>query len=235
MPSLVGVFSVPLRLARPLAICLLVGVAFLTSTRNAAGDAKPPNCHDHAVIVFDASGSMDSSRQFSRRIDIARLALEAVLPDIARDRPTGLVTYSGSVNSSCDDIQLRVPPALNTSKLILKELSRLDPSGPTALSAAVNLAAETLQRLATSGVVVLITDGHETCGRDVCRLARQLARSAPGITVHTIGFRLEGPGTEELLCLSEQTSGTHTTTRDFSSLRTALEKTLSCPRLSERS
>ena len=215
-------------------MCLLAASAVLASAYSVAGARDRPNCHDHAIIVFDASGSMASSRQFERRIDIARRAVDEVLPDVTRNRPTGLVTYSGTASASCDDVVLRVPPALNTSEKIVRELAALEPSGPTALTAAVDLAAQTLQRLATSGVVVLITDGHETCGQDVCRLARQLARSDEWIVVHTIGFRLEGPGTEELLCLSEQTSGTHTTTRDYGALRAALERILSCPRLARR-
>lgn len=190
------------------------------------------SCRENAIIVFDASGSMGATYQVERKIEVARRAVAEVLPDIARWRPTGLVTYSGGPASTCDDVVLRVSPSHNTSRRIIAELAQLLPKGPTALSSSVQLAAQTLERMGTSGDIVLITDGHETCMQSACDLARHLRQREARIRVHTIGFRLEGPGIRELLCLSNQTGGMHSTAHDLTSLRNSLRRTLSCPRVS---
>ncbi|MGI9478768.1 MAG: vWA domain-containing protein [Hyphomicrobiaceae bacterium] len=190
------------------------------------------HCQENAIIVFDASGSMGATYRVDRKIEVARRAIADVLPDIARWRPTGLVTYSGGPASTCNDVVLRVPPSHNTSGRIIAELAQLLPRGPTALSSSVQLAAQTLERMGTSGDIVLITDGHETCMQSACDLARHLRRRETRVRVHTIGFRLKGPGLQELLCLSHQTGGMHSTAHDLTSLRDSLRRTLSCPRVS---
>lgn len=195
--------------------------------------AQPPgSCQEHAIIVFDASGSMGATHQVERKIEVARRAVAQVLPGIARRRPTGLVTYSGGPASTCRDIVLRVAPSHNTGRRIMAELARLVPKGPTALSGSVQLAAQTLERMGTSGDIVLITDGHETCMQSACDLARRLRQRTARIRVHTIGFRLNGPGLRELLCLSSQTGGIHSTADDLTSLGNSLRRMLSCPRMS---
>ena len=189
------------------------------------------SCHENAIIVFDASGSMGVNSAAERKIEIARQAVTAVLPALARSRPTGLVTYSGGAASTCSDVVLRVPPAHDTSERIIAALAGLEPKGPTAVSNAVRMAADTLERSGATGDIVLVTDGHETCLQSPCDLARELVGRGARVRVHTIGFRLEGPGHEELLCLSRQTGGTHSKAHDLASLREALRRTLSCPRI----
>ncbi len=189
------------------------------------------SCQENAIIVFDTSGSMGMNSAAERKIEIARQAVTAALPALARSRPTGLVTYSGGAASTCSDVVLRVPPAHDTSERIIAALAGLEPKGPTALSNAVRMAANTLEQSGATGDIVLVTDGHETCLQSPCDLARELVGRGDRVRVHTIGFRLEGAGNEELLCLSRQTGGTHSKAHDLASLREALRRTLSCPRL----
>ena len=52
-------------------------------------------CTEHAMIVFDASGSMRAFPDGTSKFGVARQAVAEVLPDVTRFRPTGLVTYGG--------------------------------------------------------------------------------------------------------------------------------------------
>jgi len=61
------------------------------------------------------------------------------------------------------------------------EVNGVVPGGQTPLTAAVRGAAEELRFRDKPAVVVLLTDGEETCGGDPCRLARQLRAEAYGI------------------------------------------------------
>jgi len=189
-------------------------------------------CEENAMVVFDASGSMSVMHDEERRIDTARAAAADIIPEIARRRQTGLVTYGGVPGPVCSGVTLRIPPVRDSGGMILSELGMLEPSGQTPLSAAVWLAAQTLRGYQKPGAIVLITDGLENCGNDPCALGQRIRSLTPKIRVHVIGFHLNSPGEERVACLAKATEGSYTTTDSLDTLRSALEKTLACPRIS---
>ena len=117
--------------ARTWAVALMVS---LTLGNALAGAAWA--CRENAMIVFDASGSMGLFRDGRPKMDSARAAAASVLPDVTGYRPTGLVTYSGEIGPACEDIVLRMRPAVGTAPRILAALARLQPNGATPLSGA---------------------------------------------------------------------------------------------------
>ena len=116
----------------------------------------------------------------------------------------------------------------------------LIPAGQTPLTAAVAEAAEVLDFREKPGVLVLLTDGEETCGGNPCNLGKRLHAEADQLTVHVIGIRVKGyswTGEQSLLdtqCLAEQNGGLYIGVESEDDLAKALEKTLGCPMLSER-
>lgn len=187
-------------------------------------------CHENAMLVFDASGSMAGpDTGLTRRIDTARAAVADVLPDVTRTRPTGLVTYGGVLASACDDVSLRLPPMVESTGLIMAELMGLEPSGQTPLTQATWLAAQALDDGASPGTIVVITDGRENCGLSACLLGAKLQTEAPNIKVHVIGFHLRSAIEHRIACLAETTGGTYTSVRGYEPLRKALREALTCP------
>ncbi|MEM9027670.1 MAG: VWA domain-containing protein [Pseudomonadota bacterium] len=191
-------------------------------------------CHEEAMLVFDASGSMATRLPGANasKIDIARRAAADVLPDITAQRATGLVTYGGIPGSACNSVNLRLPPMSNSADLILAELLTLSPSGQTALSQATWLAAQTIDRKKRPGTVVLVTDGLENCGLNACALGTKLHAEAPQLKVHVIGFRIGSRSEQSIACLAQATGGTYTSVEGYEDLRRALRVTLSCPKIS---
>lgn len=184
------------------------------------------------MIVFDASGSMGQYRDGRAKFDIARDAAASVLPDVTGYRPTGLVTYSGEGGPACNNVDLRLRPALASASRILAELARLRPNGATPLSEAVDLAADTLLRLKAPGMIVLVTDGLENCGQNACRLAERLKGHGNDLRVHVITFFLHSKAIESVRCLADATGGSYASTASLETLRDALRAVLSCHRLS---
>lgn len=190
-------------------------------------------CRENAMIVFDASGSMALFREGKPKMVLARKAARDVLPELTRDRPTGLVTYSGGWGAACEDIVLRLRPRPASGAAIAGELDAMEPTGATPLSPAVKLATKTLKEMGPPGVVVLVTDGLENCGHDACALGAQLRRDAYDVKIHVISFYLIGRDIERITCLAKETGGTYTVTMSLEGLKSALRKTLSCPRISQ--
>jgi Ca-activated chloride channel family protein len=207
-----------------------IGVALLFSAIWSANAAYA--CLENAMLVFDASGSMVRRHNGRTRVEIAREAAADVLPDVTSNRPTGLVTYGGLAEPACRDVVVRVEPEVGSGKRIVAELERLQPLGPTALTASVRTAAEILKRFERPGIIVLITDGIENCGGKVCKLAQQLRNHKTNIRVHVISFFLDSDEIGALKCLIEQTGGKYAPANSLESLRDALRSLLSCHRIS---
>jgi Ca-activated chloride channel family protein len=208
-----------------------------------AEEKKPSPCTDDAMIVFDASGSMSGNQTLgipnSRpRIDEARSALAQVLPSAARLRRVGLVTYGPGPYNQCN-VKLDLKPTPNAAELIMSTVNALVPAGKTPLTSGVEAAAEALDFRRKPGVIVVITDGEETCGGLPCELAKQLHAAADQLTVHVIAFRYEGfswtggNSVMDLICLADQNNGLYIKANSEDELVEALEKTLDCPMISQ--
>jgi Ca-activated chloride channel family protein len=89
------------------------------------------------------------------------------------------------------------------------------------------------------GLIVLITDGEETCGGSPCVLAKQLHDEAKQLTIHIISYRTKGyswtgESVLDMMCLAEQNNGLFISADSKQELIEALEKTLDCPVISQR-
>jgi Ca-activated chloride channel homolog len=218
-------------------------LAFLAgpATTMAAGESPTP-CTEDAMIVFDASGSMAGSLAEGigakiRRIDEVRKALGQALPRVTHFRRIGLITYGPGSYRQCN-VELKLRPVPNAAKRILDDVSTLNPSGKTPLAAAVEQAAEVLDYKAEPGIVVLLTDGEETCDGAPCALGKMLKVDGLQLTVHVIGFRMTAfwTGAQSALdvkCLAEETGGLYIAVENQKELVEAFEKTLGCPMMSQ--
>ncbi len=205
-------------------------------------DKTPIPCTEDAMIVFDASGSMAGNTVqglFSdiTRIDEVRKALAQVLPGVAKFRKVGLITYGPGPYNQCN-VTLNFKPMPNAAESIMSVVNAINPAGKTPLAAAVKQAAEVLDYRTEKGVIVLLTDGEETCGGAPCELGKVLKATSRGLTVHVIGYQLTGfswTGAESILdvkCLAEQTGGLYITAKNRQDLIEAFQKTLGCPMMS---
>ena len=208
-----------------------------------AEDKQPSACTEDAMIVFDASGSMSGNQTLGipnsrARIDEARSALAQVLPNATKFRRVGLVTYGPGPYNQCN-VKLNLKPTANATFPVMSAVNALVPAGKTPLTQGIEEAAEALDFRAKPGVIIVLTDGEETCGRSPCDLAKQLHAEAYKLTIHLIAFRYEGfswTGTSnvlDLMCVAKENGGLYIKANDEDDLVEALEKTLDCPMTSQ--
>jgi len=225
-------------------LAALVMFAGLAGFPAGAEDTERTPCSEDAMLVFDASGSMAGTDRLGvstaipvTRIDKVRTALAKVLPAATRFRRVGLITYGPGPYQQCN-VQLNFAPRANAAAAVMHEVNSLVPAGKTPLTAAVDQAAEVLKFREKPGVIVVVTDGEETCGGEPCDLGKTLHAEAMQLTVHVIGYRVKdfswmGEQTiGEVKCLADQNNGLYITAESEQDLVEALEKTLGCPMLS---
>jgi Ca-activated chloride channel family protein len=219
--------------------------AFLLSTAVATAPMAQADCAADAMLVFDGSASMarlGPDPSVPTRIEEARAAVARVMPQVEQVRRIGLMTYGPDGDTGCSGLRIHFPPKEYAADSVLSGLTALRPEGQTPLSASVELAAELLNYRTEPAVIVLVTDGDETCGGRPCEMAGRLANGAADLTIHVIGFRGEGrvlswrdPGTvhyardSTVRCLSDRTDGVFAATRSEGELVGALRQVLGCP------
>ena len=236
--------SIAFRILRLASIGFTALVAYTVAPR--AEEQTLPLCQEDAMIVFDASGSMSAYNTIGEtvaapnsrpRILEARSALARILPSATRFRRVGLVTYGPGPWDQCN-VNLNVKPTANAAGLILNSVNSVDPAGKTPLTQGIETAAEALDFRRNPGVIVVITDGEETCGRSPCELGKQLRAAGFKLTVHVIAFRYEGytlsgDSIQDLICVAKQNDGLYIPANSEDELVQALEKTLDCPKVSQ--
>lgn len=196
-------------------------------------------CREDAMLVLDGSGSMsaaDFSGGFVSRISRVKEALGLVLPRITAKRNVGLMVYGPGANRSCSNIELRLPPQNNSAAQIMAEVNNVLPSGSTPLTAAVHLAAQELNFTQRPAVVVLLTDGEDTCGGAPCEMVEHLRNWSHDLTIHVIGYLARKghgtPGKFTSRCMAERTGGLYVSVETREELVEALQKTLGCQMVS---
>jgi Ca-activated chloride channel family protein len=111
----------------------------------------------------------------------------------------------------------------------------LTPAGKTPLTEAVSQAANVLDFRVQPGLIVVLTDGEETCGGSPCNLGEQLSAEAAKLTIHVISLRVKGytwmgeQSALEAKCLAERNGGLYLPVETQDELMDALERTLGCP------
>ncbi len=197
------------------------------------------SCMKDAMFVFDASGSMGTTDFSLKEPHIARVkrALRQVLPEIPASRRMGLIVYGEGAYNKCDSIALRLRPQTNAGPIIMAEVEKVTPAGRTPLTQSVQDAAVVLNYQSRPSVIVLLTDGEETCGGKTCDVARMLKKSSADLTIHVIGYRNKEAGglsaTFGARCLAEETGGQYISVETTEQLVDALRKTLTCPLFTE--
>jgi Ca-activated chloride channel family protein len=213
----------------------------------ASAQEEPPKpCTEDAMIVFDASGSMagdgwgygSESAGSVPRIDKVRAALRQILPSVTRFRKVGLITYGSGAWNQCN-IDLALKPAPNAAGAIMSVIDALRPAGRTPLTDAVVQAAEVLDFRQKPGVIVVLTDGEETCGGSPCATSHRLHEEANQLTINVIGLRVQNyawmgdQGILDAKCLAETNGGQYLPVDSLAGLREALERTLGCPMVTQ--
>lgn len=225
----------------------VMGLALAAALIGSPVALAEPSCTADAIVVFDGSASMAEPGPGSTgepRIIPAREAMHRAMPGIALSRRLGLVIYGpGNQRKSCDNVDLRFPPIPDAAPRITGAVDALLPDGNTPLTKAVRSAAEALEYTSRPGVVVLVTDGRETCGGSPCALGAELAATAADMTVHVIGFQMQPDqdghpslrpdnSVHKADCLAKKTGGQVVTTETVEELVDALRETLVCPMVS---
>ncbi|WP_196220572.1 vWA domain-containing protein [Roseibium denhamense] len=183
-------------------------------------------------IIFDASGSMAASLDGRRKIDIARQALGAALNRL--DQSDALVSiraygFDSSVEkspeASCPNTALVSNFRQRGQQHHSGITNRLEPYGYTPIAASLHAAGVDLSGVrARDRMVILITDGEETCNGDPVAAAAALRARDFAVASYVVGFDLDAEQRAQMLAIASAGGGAYFDASDAASLEAAIDE-----------
>ncbi len=143
-------------------------------------------------IIFDASGSMLQKLGGQRRIDIARQTLTKLTSSvIPAGTPFAMRVFGREVSSCQTDLFMPLKPL--DAAAAGAQIAKLEAKNgaKTPIGASLAKVAEDLASVKGERLVVLLTDGEETCDGNPAAEIEKLQKAGLGVRVSIVGFAIE--------------------------------------------
>lgn len=184
------------------------------------------------AMVLDASGSMEKPLAGRSRMQVAREALGEL---IRRDLPAGIdvsLRVFGHKEARSCRTDLELPLALLDREALVAKVESVTPQplSKTPLGASLAAVAQDLAGATGPRMVVLVTDGEETCDGDPAAAIRALAGAGVATRVNIVGFAIEDAATKQSFAAwAELGGGAYFDAADPAGLSAAIARAVRLP------
>lgn len=194
------------------------GVSLTRVTRNIA-------------LIFDASGSMLALLDGRPKIDIAREALGTLIEQLPDSTSISLRSYGHRRARDCTDTELLVPfEALDRAKLLARvNAIQAVPNGRTPIGLSLQETAKDIASASGDTLIVLVTDGEETCDANPVAIAAEIRAANPQVRIAVIGFSLDDTTRSNVGAIATSGGGNYYDAADAAQLKTALQQAIVLP------
>lgn len=154
--------------------------------------SSAPGAGNAVEIILDASGSMLQKIGAQRRIDIAKQTLTKLTSaTIPAGTPFAMRVFGREVNSCQTDLFMPLSPL--SAAAAGGQIAKLEAKNgaKTPIGASLAKVAEDLASVKGERLVVLLTDGEETCEGDPAAEIEKLQKSGVGVRVNIVGFAID--------------------------------------------
>lgn len=180
------------------------------------------------LFLLDASGSMLASWKQEYRIDVAKRILSNMVDSLRgnNDLELALRVYGHMFfrkSQNCTDSRLEVPFSPGNHDQIINKLNDIKPKGTTPIAYSLEQSANDFpEKEGFRNIIVLITDGLESCDGDPCAVSLALQQKGIFLKPFVIGIGgLKSDFDEEFSCI-----GKYYNAEDDVSFRKALQEAI---------
>lgn len=149
--------------------------------------------HSAVEVILDASGSMLKREDGKRRIEIARETLISLITETIPEGTSFALRVFGhkEANSCRTDLEVPMVP-LDRDQLtpIIRGINAVN-LAKTPIADSLTAVAGDLKEATGQRIIILLTDGEETCGGDPALAIRGLRRQGLDVRVNIVGFAIE--------------------------------------------
>jgi len=178
-------------------------------------DRAPSSIH----IILDTSSSMADRIDGEIKIDIAKDVIVDLLGNLPDGSLVGFRSFGG-----CGGDNLVAPISPLNRRALQSAVRQLGSGGATPIADTLALAKDDLAQIPDTKLILLVSDGMETCGGDPVEAARDLIRAGFDLRIHVIGFDIGQDATarDQLIAIAESTGGMYFDAAGGEELRRAL-------------
>ena len=176
------------------------------------------------LFILDASNSMNSTWDKQTRLEGAKeVLLQAMeqfkeVPNIEIAlRIYGHQTPITNDTQDCNDTKLEVPFSVGNIDVIKNKIRGLVAKGATPIARSLEAAAGDFPDTLARNVIILITDGLESCDNNPCVIAKKLREKGVKVTPFVIGLGMDLSYLENFSCI-----GTYSDAEDKDSFKNVL-------------
>jgi hypothetical protein len=195
--------------------------------------ADPSRASSSAVeLILDASGSMLQRIEGKRRIEIAKdVLIDAVEGKIPPDTPTALRAFGHKEPNSCrTDLEIPMKPLDRTAVAETIRGIQARNLARTPIADSLAKVEQDVGRTDGAKVVILVTDGEETCGGNPEQVIASLREKGIGIAINIVGFAIDDDALEaEFSSWAELGGGRYFSAADQHGLSEAIAEALQLP------
>ncbi|MEJ1239912.1 VWA domain-containing protein [Chryseolinea sp. T2] len=190
----------PFILATTLLLCAIVSSVL---AQNKVQQKLPEKTR--ILFLIDASGSMmeEWQRPNQTRWTVAKSIMSKLVDSLKQNSnlELGLRVYghiSPQEQKNCKDTRLEVPFKAKNHSLIINKLQEIKPKGVTPITYSLEQAANDFPAgPGYRNIVILVTDGIESCGGDLCAMSQAMQKKGVFLRPYIIGLGLQSEKTLE--------------------------------------
>jgi len=170
-------------------------------------------------IILDTSSSMGDAIDGSTKIEVAKSVIIDLLDNLPDGSLVGMRIFAG-----CEKSRLISGVEPLNRQWLANEVKQIQPGGTTPLAFALEKTKEDLAGINDPQLVLLISDGMETCGGDPVAAAKDLIRAGYNLRIHVVGFdvRTNSDARAQLIEIAQSTGGAYFDAQSSEELRQAL-------------
>jgi Mg-chelatase subunit ChlD len=181
-------------------------------------------------IVLDTSTSMLDRLGRRRRIDVAKRVLAGLVAEQLRPgTPVALRVFRQERGSCETDLAVPLSPLDRDAMASTIEAIDIGRGVGTPLAAAIEAVAGDLSAVSGPRVVIVVSDGQESCGGDPEAAVRSLVEQGFDVTVNVVGLDLDRASRRRIARLADIGAGEYYDARDPAGLEQALKGALGAP------
>jgi Ca-activated chloride channel family protein len=218
---------------RGLRHALLGALALLVAATGGLVLPTPAQAEEAAkvLLVLDVSGSMNERiSSGGTKFEAAKRALKKVADAMPAGTQVGLRVYGSKIAEpkernpkACTDTELVLPIGPLNRRTMYQAVDSFTAKGETPIAYSLE---KSVGDLGSSGkrVLILISDGEESCAGDPCPAARRLAKSGVDLQFNAIGLAVKAKARQQLQCIAKAGDGNYYDADNTSDLEDAVHR-----------
>ena len=171
------------------------------------------------LIILDTSSSMQEVIDGEVKIDIAKTVIIDLLDNLPDSAAVGIRRFGG-----CEHSELIAPVAPMQRQMLQTEIRAITTGGATPIAYAFEQTQADLTNISDPQLILLVSDGMETCGGDPVQAAKELIGLGYNLSFHIVGFDISGNtrARDQLIEIAQATGGVYYDAASSEELRRAL-------------